>query len=65
MSAHKRKSAEGDDQDVSTQAKGNSASSYPRERVSIACEVCRLRKSRCDARKPARSLCADLGIECI
>ncbi|KAJ5040604.1 uncharacterized protein L3040_006253 [Drepanopeziza brunnea f. sp. 'multigermtubi'] len=38
---------------------------YPRRRATIACEICRSRKSRCDGSKPKCKLCTDLGAECI
>ncbi|KAI5463398.1 hypothetical protein BGZ63DRAFT_413012 [Mariannaea sp. PMI_226] len=38
---------------------------YPRRRATIACEVCRSRKSRCDGTKPKCKLCSELGAECI
>ncbi|CAK7211317.1 hypothetical protein SBRCBS47491_001083 [Sporothrix bragantina] len=38
---------------------------YPKKRVSVACDVCRARKTRCDARRPACSFCSQLGIECV
>ncbi|KAF5123601.1 Echinocandin B biosynthetic cluster transcription factor ecdB [Metarhizium anisopliae] len=38
---------------------------YPRRRATIACEVCRSRKSRCDGSKPKCKLCAELGAECV
>ncbi|CAG9997565.1 unnamed protein product [Clonostachys byssicola] len=38
---------------------------YPRRRATIACEVCRSRKSRCDGNKPKCKLCSELGAECI
>ncbi|KAL6862710.1 hypothetical protein ACO1O0_002947 [Amphichorda felina] len=38
---------------------------YPRRRATIACEVCRSRKSRCDGNKPKCKLCTELGAECI
>jgi hypothetical protein len=38
---------------------------YPRRRATIACEVCRSRKSRCDGTKPKCKLCTELGAECI
>ena len=41
------------------------AALYPRKRVAIACELCRLRKTRCDAKKPACSLCTELEIACV
>ncbi|KAF2820060.1 hypothetical protein CC86DRAFT_471706 [Ophiobolus disseminans] len=37
---------------------------YPRKRIAIACNVCRFRKTRCDAQKPSCGFCTDLGIEC-
>jgi len=43
---------------------GNVSRSYPRKRVAIACDVCRIRKTRCDAAKPSCSFCTDSGIEC-
>ncbi|KAF2191471.1 hypothetical protein K469DRAFT_746795 [Zopfia rhizophila CBS 207.26] len=39
-------------------------SDYPRKRASKACEVCRVRKVRCDARKPGCGTCIKLGITC-
>ncbi|KAH8888059.1 hypothetical protein GQ53DRAFT_692225 [Thozetella sp. PMI_491] len=38
---------------------------YPKKRVSVACEVCRTRKTRCDAAKPTCSFCSQLGIQCV
>ncbi|KFA55606.1 hypothetical protein S40293_10021 [Stachybotrys chartarum IBT 40293] len=38
---------------------------YPRGRTTIACEVCRSRKSRCNGNKPSCELCIKLGAECI
>ncbi|CAJ2513886.1 Uu.00g020050.m01.CDS01 [Anthostomella pinea] len=38
---------------------------YPRRRATIACEVCRSRKSRCDGTKPKCKLCTELGADCI
>ncbi|ROT38750.1 hypothetical protein SODALDRAFT_324169 [Sodiomyces alkalinus F11] len=38
---------------------------YPRRRATIACEVCRSRKSRCDGTKPKCKLCTELGAECL
>ncbi|KAF2184813.1 hypothetical protein K469DRAFT_688419 [Zopfia rhizophila CBS 207.26] len=37
---------------------------YPRKRIAIACNVCRFRKTKCDAAKPSCGFCTDLGIEC-
>ncbi|KAL1894847.1 hypothetical protein Sste5346_005534 [Sporothrix stenoceras] len=38
---------------------------YPKKRVSVACEVCRTRKTRCDAGRPACSFCAQIGATCL
>ncbi|KAI6376154.1 hypothetical protein MCOR25_002792 [Pyricularia grisea] len=38
---------------------------YPRRRATIACEVCRSRKSRCDGTKPKCKLCLELGADCV
>lgn len=38
---------------------------YPRRRATIACEICRSRKSRCDGGKPKCRLCSELGADCI
>lgn len=38
---------------------------YPRRRATIACEVCRSRKSRCDGTRPKCKLCTELGAACI
>ncbi|KAF2109762.1 hypothetical protein BDV96DRAFT_234120 [Lophiotrema nucula] len=43
---------------------GGPAENYPRKRIAIACNVCRFRKTRCDAAKPSCGFCTDLGIEC-
>ncbi|KAF2691456.1 hypothetical protein K458DRAFT_381311 [Lentithecium fluviatile CBS 122367] len=45
-------------------AGGRVAENYPRKRIAIACNVCRFRKTRCDAQKPSCGFCTDLGIEC-
>ncbi|PKK42198.1 hypothetical protein CI102_14047 [Trichoderma harzianum] len=37
---------------------------YPKKRVSVACEVCRSRKTRCDAAQPTCSFCAQTGALC-
>ncbi|GAB0137898.1 hypothetical protein EsDP_00006151 [Epichloe bromicola] len=42
----------------------DSAVDYPRRRATIACEVCRSRKSRCDGNKPKCKLCTELGADC-
>lgn len=37
---------------------------YPKKRVSVACELCRSRKTRCDAKKPSCSFCSQTGVPC-
>lgn len=39
--------------------------SYPKKRVNVACEVCRSRKTRCDAARPSCSFCAEIGARCM
>ncbi|RMZ38832.1 hypothetical protein CA14_003279 [Aspergillus flavus] len=36
-----------------------------RSRVALACDICRLRKSRCDGIRPSCSACGRLGFECV
>ncbi|MCJ1267641.1 hypothetical protein MMC22_007527, partial [Lobaria immixta] len=43
----------------------NEPQDYPRRRATIACEVCRGRKSRCDGGKPRCKLCTELKVECV
>lgn len=38
---------------------------YPRRRATIACEICRSRKSRCDGNRPKCRLCSELNAECV
>ena len=38
---------------------------YPRRRATIACEICRSRKSKCDGARPKCKLCTDLGADCV
>ncbi|KAF2402258.1 hypothetical protein EJ06DRAFT_473573 [Trichodelitschia bisporula] len=38
---------------------------YPRRRATIACEICRSRKSRCDGSRPKCRLCTELNAECV
>ncbi|KAI9848465.1 MAG: hypothetical protein M1837_000260 [Sclerophora amabilis] len=37
---------------------------YPRRRATIACDLCRSRKSRCDGGKPKCRLCTELNATC-
>ncbi|CAK7237602.1 hypothetical protein SBRCBS47491_010039 [Sporothrix bragantina] len=41
------------------------ATNYPKKRVSVACEVCRSRKTRCDAARPACAFCSQIGAQCV
>ncbi|KAJ1334956.1 transcriptional regulatory protein GAL4 [Microdochium nivale] len=36
-----------------------------RRRISLACNSCRVRKSRCDGRRPSCSSCISLGFDCV
>nr|OQO19627.1 hypothetical protein B0A51_13814 [Rachicladosporium sp. CCFEE 5018] len=38
---------------------------YPRRRATIACEICRSRKSRCDGARPKCRLCTELHADCV
>lgn len=38
---------------------------YPRRRATIACEICRSRKSKCNGTRPKCKLCTELNAECI
>lgn len=51
--------------DAAVNAAQSDPAGYPRRRVAIACEVCRVRKTRCDAGKPSCGLCRELEIECV
>ncbi|KAF2096620.1 hypothetical protein NA57DRAFT_58523 [Rhizodiscina lignyota] len=58
----KRSNGEGEGEELELAL--NPARSYPRKRVAVACEVCRLRKTRCDAKRPC-GFCTEAGIECV
>ncbi|TLD35221.1 putative phosphoribomutase [Venturia nashicola] len=45
--------------------KNSDAFDYPRRRATIACEICRSRKSRCDGARPKCRLCSELNAECV
>ncbi|KAJ5898599.1 hypothetical protein N7504_008887 [Penicillium tannophilum] len=50
---------------VSNKKRSNSeAADYPRRRATIACQICRLRKTRCNGARPKCQLCTDLDAEC-
>ncbi|KAH7381563.1 hypothetical protein BKA66DRAFT_119358 [Pyrenochaeta sp. MPI-SDFR-AT-0127] len=55
---------EDDPRSMSPQDAPTVVENYPRKRIAIACNVCRFRKTRCDAQKPSCGFCTDLGIEC-
>ncbi|KAE8385869.1 hypothetical protein BDV23DRAFT_13608 [Aspergillus alliaceus] len=38
---------------------------YPRRRATIACQICRLRKTRCNGARPKCQLCTELDADCI
>ncbi|RAL06223.1 putative C6 finger domain protein [Aspergillus ibericus CBS 121593] len=38
---------------------------YPRRRATIACQICRLRKTRCNGARPRCQLCVDLDAGCV
>ncbi|QIW96675.1 hypothetical protein AMS68_002193 [Peltaster fructicola] len=42
-----------------------STSAYPRKRAVAACQVCRLRRTKCDNNKPTCSFCASTGANCV
>ncbi|KAL4949145.1 hypothetical protein BDW69DRAFT_80817 [Aspergillus filifer] len=49
-----------------TKKRSNSdATEYPRRRATIACQICRLRKTRCNGARPRCQLCTDLDAECV
>ncbi|KAF9883445.1 hypothetical protein FE257_003443 [Aspergillus nanangensis] len=41
------------------------ATEYPRRRATIACQICRLRKTRCNGARPRCQLCTDLDADCV
>ncbi|KAF2493489.1 hypothetical protein BU16DRAFT_513429 [Lophium mytilinum] len=42
----------------------NPIRNYPRKRVAVACEVCRVRKTRCDTKRPC-GFCTSSGLQCV
>ncbi|KAG0130672.1 fungal-specific transcription factor domain-containing protein [Tuber indicum] len=44
---------------------GGSGSGSKRKRVSLACNACRTRKSKCDGVRPKCSMCRDLDFDCV
>ncbi|KFY28435.1 hypothetical protein V491_00467, partial [Pseudogymnoascus sp. VKM F-3775] len=42
----------------------NNNVSNPRQRATMACEMCRSRRTKCDMRKPSCSFCDEHGIVC-
>ncbi|MCJ1294842.1 hypothetical protein MMC34_006401 [Xylographa carneopallida] len=54
------------EQDANPRKRSNAETiDYPRRRATIACEICRGRKSRCDGAKPRCRLCTELNAECV
>jgi hypothetical protein len=43
---------------------GRGVTAYPRRRALTACQLCRVRKTRCDNARPTCSYCARLGVQC-
>ncbi|KAJ5102891.1 hypothetical protein N7532_003420 [Penicillium argentinense] len=56
-----------DEAELTSQKKrsNSDATEYPRRRATIACQICRLRKTRCNGAKPKCQLCTDLDAECV
>ncbi|GFF56803.1 C6 finger domain-containing protein [Aspergillus udagawae] len=51
---------------VSKKKRSNSElTEYPRRRATIACQICRLRKTRCNGARPRCQLCTDLDADCV
>ncbi|KAG9250772.1 fungal-specific transcription factor domain-containing protein [Emericellopsis atlantica] len=64
---HRKRLADRQDMAPSTEnASSDTAatSAAKRRRIALACTACRLRKSRCDGRRPSSASCASLGFEC-
>uniref|UniRef100_A0A060T6K7 ARAD1C20900p n=1 Tax=Blastobotrys adeninivorans TaxID=409370 RepID=A0A060T6K7_BLAAD len=38
---------------------------YPKKRLNVACEICRLRKTKCDGVRPSCAFCKNIGAECV
>ncbi|KAL4889120.1 hypothetical protein BDV59DRAFT_210531 [Aspergillus ambiguus] len=54
-----------DFQSVKKKRSNSEATEYPRRRATIACQICRLRKTRCNGARPRCQLCTDLDAECV
>ncbi|KAL4869958.1 hypothetical protein BDV12DRAFT_67648 [Aspergillus spectabilis] len=50
---------------VNKKRSNSEATEYPRRRATIACQICRLRKTRCNGARPKCNLCQDLDAECV
>ncbi|KAK1147069.1 Zcf27p [Aspergillus melleus] len=48
---------------IAPTSRGSSA--YARKRAVIACQVCRVRRTKCDQKKPRCSFCESIGAECV
>ncbi|PYH97784.1 hypothetical protein BO71DRAFT_438596 [Aspergillus ellipticus CBS 707.79] len=53
------------DASISKKRANSSATDYPRRRATIACQICRLRKTRCNGARPRCQLCIDLDVDCV
>ncbi|KAL3451834.1 hypothetical protein BJX65DRAFT_266953, partial [Aspergillus insuetus] len=40
-------------------------SAYPRRRAVVACQLCRMRKTKCDNRRPSCGTCTSLHFQCV
>ncbi|KAF0645964.1 hypothetical protein FPSE5266_08122 [Fusarium pseudograminearum] len=44
---------------------GTGPPTHKRRRIGLACNACRMRKSRCDGHRPSCSSCLSLGVNCL
>ncbi|KAI5788321.1 fungal-specific transcription factor domain-containing protein [Geopyxis carbonaria] len=58
-------SSQGNNDQLNGSANGSSNGGSKRKRVSLACNACRLRKSKCDGVRPKCSMCRDLDFDCV
>ncbi|BCS02443.1 putative C6 finger domain protein [Aspergillus luchuensis] len=53
------------DSTLARKRNNSEATEYPRRRATIACQICRLRKTRCNGARPRCQLCVDLDADCV
>ncbi|GKZ39035.1 hypothetical protein AbraIFM66950_011693, partial [Aspergillus brasiliensis] len=53
------------DSTITKKRSNSEATEYPRRRATIACQICRLRKTRCNGARPRCQLCVDLDADCV